>query len=527
LTSSRSSALLGKQTPQFELVPRAKSSAAPEVIDLCASHGLVLEPHQQHVLHGALGENPDPKRPGQWRWAAFEVGVLEPRQNGKGGLITARELGGLYLFREPLQTHTAHRFDTCLEGFRRIREIIDGYADLSKRVKRISDSHGQESIELYCDSKRQRLTGPTQRLNFKARSKGSGRGFSGDVVYLDEAFWLMELGSLLPTMSARPNPQLWYLSSHPLPRVESEVLRRLCKRGRGGVRKKSRPRRLAYFDWCASLPKTKDRAEWDKAVAAVLDDRRAWAEANPGLGYRLTADFMQSERDAMTDEEFARERLGLYPETEEALPPVIPPASWAACRSEATANAPASVIVKPVVYAFEVSMDRKWGVIAAAGRSSIDGTHVEIGDNRPGTGWVVERLVELRDKHQPTAIVCNPTGPAGGLLADCEAAGLKIGIPTGTTAKDEPKHRSVTSTDYAQACAAALDAITEHRWQHLGQGELDKAVAGAAKRITGDTWVFDRRGGLDISPLVAVTLAAWVASKPVQEPAKEADFILI
>lgn len=475
------------------------------MIDLCASHGLVLEPHQRHVLQGALGENPDPKRPGEWRWAAFEVGVLEPRQNGKGGLITARELGGLYLFREPLQTHTAHRFDTCLEGFRRIREIIDGYPDLSKRVKRISDSHGQESIELYCDSRTQRLTGPTQRLNFKARSKGSGRGFSGDVVYLDEAFWLMELGSLLPTMSARPNPQLWYLSSHPLPRAESEVLRRLCKRGRAGARKKSRPRRLAYFDWCASLPKTKDRAAWDKAVAAVLDDPKAWAEANPGLGYRLTTEFMESERGAMTDEEFARERLGLYPEEQEVADPVIPPADWLACLSVATPKTPASTIVKPGhVYAFEVSMDRKWGVIGAAGRSSEHGIHVEVGDNRPGTGWIVERLVELRDNHQPTEIVCNATGPAGGLLADCERAGLEI--------------TKLTSQEYAQACGAAYDDILQHGWRHLGQPELDKAVGGATKRTVGDVWVLDRRGDIDISPFVAVTLAAHRVDKPTEQP---------
>lgn len=454
------------------------------------------------MLQGALGENPDPRRPGEWKWAAFEVGVLEPRQNGKGGLITARELGGLYLFGEALQTHTAHRFDTCLEGFRKIRQIIDGYPDLSKRVKRISDSHGQESIELYCDSPTQRLTGPTQRLNFKARSKGSGRGFSGDVVYLDEAFWLMEMGSLLPTMSARPNPQLWYLSSHPLPRVESDVLRRLCARGRAGARKYSRPRRLAYFDWCASLPDKLDdpkawarahpggnyRAAWNAAVAALLDDPKAWAEGNPGLGFRLTEEGMESERAGMTDDEFARERLGLYPEEQEVADPVIPSADWAACRSDK------SEIVKPVVYAFEVSMDRKWGVIAAAGRSSEHGTHVEIGDNRPGTGWLVKRLVELREKHDPVAIVCNPSGPAGGILPDCADAGLEI--------------VRVTSQEFAQACQAAYDDVIEHRWRHAGQAELDKAVSGATKRTVGDAWVFDRRGDIDISPLVAATLAA-------------------
>ena len=30
-------------------------------------------------------------------WSAFEVGVNVPRQNGKGGIIEARELAGLFL----------------------------------------------------------------------------------------------------------------------------------------------------------------------------------------------------------------------------------------------------------------------------------------------------------------------------------------------------------------------------------------------------------------------------------------------
>ncbi len=128
------------------------------------------------------------------------------------------------------------------------------------------------------------------------------------------------------------------------------------------------------------------------------------------------------------------------------------------------------------------------------------------------------RLLELQQTHAPTAIVCNPHGPAGALLADCEKAGVKVGIPTGRDAAGQPKYRNITSADYAQACGAAFDAIAEHRWRHLGQGELDKAVANAEKRQTGNTWVFDQRGDVDISPLVAVTLAFGVAGRPVAAP---------
>lgn len=455
-------------------------------MDLAASAGLILEPHQVSVLHGALGERPD------GRWAAFEVGVVEPRQNGKGGIITARELAGLYLFGEELQTHTAHRFDTCLEGFRRIRDLIVDTPDLSLRVRRISDSHGQESIE---------LANPTQRLLFKARSKGSGRGFSGDVVYLDEAFYLLDLGALLPTMSARPNPQLWYLSSAPLPRVESDTLRRLSKRGREGARGRKRSGRLAYFEWCAKVQADpKDREAWQAEVAGLLDDPSARADANPGLGYRLTMEFMDTERAAMTADDFARERLGIYPDIEDDVvePPAIDGDDWAACK------APASKSVDPVVLAFEVSVDRKWSAVAAASVSTIGGKHVEVVENAPGTGWVVDWLLTRQETLEPTAIVCNPSGPAGGLLAECKARGVRI--------------TEASQAEFAKASQAAYDEIANHAWRHLGQPELDKAVGAALKRTSGDSFVFDRRGEVDISPFVAVTLAAAYATSEALEP---------
>lgn len=455
-------------------------------MDLAASAGLILEPHQCLVLEGALGERPD------GTWAAFEVGVVEPRQNGKGGIITARELAGLYLFGDELQTHTAHRFDTCLEGFLRIRELIEGDPWFSKRIKKITEAHGQESIE---------LRNPTQRLNFKARAKGSGRGFSGDVVYLDEAFWLLDLGALLPTMSARPNPQLYYLSSAPLPRIESNVLRRLSRRGRRAALGLAPARRLAFFEWCASLGEgvePKGREAWDEALAGVIDDPRAWADANPGLGYRITEEFIQSERDAMDAEDFARERLGLYPE-DEAVEAVIDGEDWKACRSPVLPGGkPASELVDPVSFAFEVSMDRRFAVIAAAGSSSIGGTHVEIVEDRKRTGWVVNRLVELRDKHDPAAIICNPAGPAGGLIPDCDRAGLEI--------------TKVTGRDYTHACEAAYDEILEHRWRHLDDPALNTAVEKAAKDEVGDAWVFDREAA-EIAHLLAVTMAAWSAGR--------------
>lgn len=223
--------MLGNQEPTYHLAPPARLSSGRDAVELAASAGLVLDPWQELVLEGALAEEPDPRRRGKNRWCAPEVGVIVPRQNGKGGILEARELAGLFLFGERLILHSAHEFKTASEAFKRILVLIQNTPDLWREVKPkggVRTSHGDEGIELRSG----------QRLRFVARSTGSGRGFTGDCIILDEAYNLSaaNMSALLPTLAAVPNPQLWYTSSAPLPRQESDTLRRLCARGRAGAR---------------------------------------------------------------------------------------------------------------------------------------------------------------------------------------------------------------------------------------------------------------------------------------------------
>ena len=51
---------------------------------------------------------------------------------------------------------------------------------------------------------------------------------------------------------------------------------------------------------------------------------------------------------------------------------------------------------------------------------------------------------------------------------------------------------------------------SEKALRHLGGLELRQAVKGATKRPLGDAWAWSRRKStVDISPLVAATLALW------------------
>jgi phage terminase large subunit-like protein len=321
--------------------------------------GLTLDDWQQDVLEDALAVRSDGK------WSAFEVGLVVPRQNGKGAVLEALELHAL--FREPdcrLILHSAHEFKTAKEAFRRVVSLIDANPKMKAKA-RVRYTTGEEGIELDDGS----------RLKFVARSSGSGRGFSGDLVILDEAYNLSDdmMAAMLPTMSARPNPQLWYTSSAPMPRVESDVLRRLCKRGRAGTSES-----LLFFEWCA--------ADVDK-----LDDPDAWARANPGMGLRITEEFIARELEALEPDEFSRERLGVWADLSETER-IIPERAWRAC--EDVKSGPEG----PVSFALDVSPDRAWSSIAVAGVSARGGVHVELVDRRPGTGWLVDRAVEVQSR---------------------------------------------------------------------------------------------------------------------------------
>ena len=84
-------ALEGEQRPAHSSVPDSVSSAGAEAVELAQMAGLDLDPWEAWVLEQSLGEREDGK------WAAFEVGLICPRQNGKGTVLEARELAGLFL----------------------------------------------------------------------------------------------------------------------------------------------------------------------------------------------------------------------------------------------------------------------------------------------------------------------------------------------------------------------------------------------------------------------------------------------
>ena len=158
---------------------------------------------------------------------------------------------------------------------------------------------------------------------------------------------------------------------------------------------------------------------------------------------------------------------------------------------------PNSRLVGRVAFALDVSPDRAWSSIAAAGRRADGLGHVELVEHRPGTEWVVERLAELVQRYNPVSVVVDPWSAAGELILALDAARIEVVRPT--------------ARDVAAAAGALYDATRPDadRIRHLGQTPLNAAVAGAVKRPLADAWTWNRRGSVCITPLVACSLAAW------------------
>jgi hypothetical protein len=457
----------GAQVPRVCSVPPFVSSAGQEAVELARMAGLELDPWQEFVLERSLGERADGK------WAAFEVGLCVPRQNGKGSVEEARELAGLFLLGERLLIHSAHQFDTSLEAFRRLLMLIESCPDFDRRVKRVSRAHGEEGIEL--------LSG--QRIRFRTRTKGGGRGFAADLLVLDEAMILGAAmhGALLPTLSAMPNPQVWYAGSavDQLVHEHGVVFARVRERGVAGDDPS-----LAYFEWSVDAPSPAD-------VSFVeLSDQVSWATANPALGIRVLPEHVEHELRSMDRRTFAVERLGVgdWPRVDGAPEAEIPVGRWNALTD------PASRMVDPVALCFDVSPDRSVSSICAAGWRADGLAHVEVVDRRRGTSWVASRLAELVGSHQPVGVAYDGAGPAASLAHEIAELGVTA----------EP----VTAAEHAQSCGRLVDRVTDGTLRHLGTTELEQAVKAGTKRPLGDAWAWSRKtSSADITPLVGVTLA--------------------
>ncbi len=479
MTSLRKSSqtIPGMADPQWHTAPEFDESRSGAVEKIGKAIGFEPYPEQRLLLRDLFAWDPAHRRS-----AMFEEAVICARQQMKTGFLKLAAIGWLFVTRERLIVWSAQEFATALEAQQDLVGLIMSHRFLARHVSQVKLAAGQNEIRTDLGS----------RIIFRARTKKSARGLTGDKMIMDEAFALQPemMGALLPTLVAVRDPQVVYASSAGM--ADSLVLRDVRDRGRAGAD------RLSYSEWAA--PHMACRAlgcdHRPGTPGCALDDRGLWAISCPVSARRdPSLEVIAKLRQSMPADEFMREILGWWDEPTGSGPVGLK--EWNDLRNDVN-PAPG----KPSI-AIDVSPDRSWASIVVAGDS--DGAmHVEITsrkgeyDHRSGTDWIIPRLLELKP-----GLPNMKVGFAGGTAAESLTPELKrAGIC----------FERLKRVDVIAACGNFLDLVRKRKLAHLGQSELDDAVLGAREKKTGGTaFVWISGNGSDITPLYAACLAIWMA----------------
>jgi hypothetical protein len=474
VTSSLLDVRRGSQTPRVSNYPPYDVSAAPEFIELAEFAGLVLDDWQKYVLTHGLGQHLDGS------WTARKASVWVPRQNGKGGIIEALELGWLFITNEDLIVHTSHQHRTSKRAYLRLERILRGCPSLHRKVKSYRQANGEQRIELHGG----------RLLEYATRSGVASRGYSAPKLILDEAQELTSdhIAAIMPTLSAMPNYQGWFFGTPP--DDPTAWAYNLKEDGEAGVP------RLAHFDWGADLdledPEGKRRA---------LSIDLAYA-CNPAMGIRISQETVEDEmKPSGLGEKYPQERLGYWQSRATSGSGVISDEQWKKLVDKGSSR-PAKVALS-----VDINPARTHTAIVACGPRDDGRMVVSVVDYRAGTSWVAQRVAELKANWNPVAIAMDLKGPVGSLVLELDRLGVKQSEDPSRPRRGDLAIPSVGQV--AGAFGMFVDAVRQELIRHADEGPLNVALAGAKVRALAGGSAWDHRRSVDISPLVAATFAYW------------------
>ncbi len=438
----------------------------PAVAQIARLIGQPLMPWQEQVANVGLELLPD-GRPA-YRQVTFTV----PRQSGKTTLILGweiqRAIGWARLLGAPQRI--AYSAQTGKDAREKLLEDQIPMLESHRHelgLSKVSRTNGSESV----------LWTNGSRLILLAGGEQSGHGKTLDLAVKDELFADADMRrdqALIPAMSTKPYAQA--ITASTAGTAESVALNAEVSAGRNAV-EVDKGTGVAYFEWSAD-------AEDDPADQAV------WWRCMPALGRTISLEVVELAYGSLKTDEFKRAYLNIPTASDER---VIPGPVWAGvCDPNVEAVAG--------VFAVDVNPERSSSAIVAAGEGPI----VEVVDYRPGTGWLLDRIVELHVTYG-VPIALDKRGPAARFLDELIGKGIPV--------------IELDTQDVSRSAVSFYDAVMNGGLTIRQNLDLDTAVAGAAKRSVGESWAWGRKSSrFDISLLVAASLGLWAVEHVPESP---------
>lgn len=409
------------------------------------------------------------------------VGALVGRQSGKTAWAVARILGqclmprnrelanslGLFEVKPQHVAYTAQTRTVATQKWLEHCEIIAN-SPYSHFIGKLTQANGKEVLTF--------RNGSTYRPVTPSRT--GARGLTLDLAIVDEALahplWLLQV--LRPTMAQRDSAEgcigTQFVIISNAGDEDSELLNRLQELGIESLADPDSKR--AWFEW-SMKPDSDPLAE------------STWLDTMPTLEQPngISLDFLRLEAETLRLDQFMREYL--CHRTSSSTNALFTIERWMEqYRTDI-------LIPYDAVLSLEIPMDRQRASLVAVGAVG-DYLPIEIVESREGLEWVLQRTVDVAAR-STAPVVIDVAGPAASLIPSLEAQNVTV-IPVST--------REVTN-----AAAMFYDAFQVKRLAHMNDYRLNDAVTGASKRAVGERWAFDRRGYLDISPLIAASLGIW------------------
>ena len=303
------------------------------------------------------------------------------------------------------------------------------------------------------------------------------RSLPFDMVTVDEAQeHSAELGSaleatIMPTFQTRPRRQLWLVGTAPDDEHADGMFRQFYDRALAGTPG------MCLIDYGIA----DDEDPFDPGV---------WVRRHPGLGQLpgTDVDFLQMMASQMTADhgaQFIREFCNRWPARSRGGL-VIPADLWAAASGD-----PGPPPREGVWLGVDVTPDRRGGSVALAwqtGESGCSGGLLWTGSVSDLQSVVIEQAERLGAR--------------------------VIHDPVTTSSLARPNWRTVNGSEYASSCARFVDTLRAGTLTVRPDPALDAAADGVTTRPIGDAWAWARRrSAVDISPLVALTLACHGAAR--------------
>jgi hypothetical protein len=471
--------------------PRIGTPRNPDLITLGGyfdeiSNELGFNPHGWQSHLNDVSTQLDMRRnefPGQssLKFHAQHIGCLVGRQTGKTAWAVSRvvgqallsyqrdiaELVGLDHIKPQKIIYTAQRRVHAVERWREHCDIMNN-SPLGRYIEHVAGQTGHECLYFTNGSEYRPVT----------PNRNSARGMSVDLVIVDEALahplWL--LSTLRPTMAQRHSADgcigAQFVVVSNAGNDDSELLNHLQDIGQLAVQNGDDSR--VWFEWSMEPGSDPLSVETWRKTIPTLDQPNG-----------ISLDFLIEESKTMRLADFMREYLCFR--VNDSDDRVIDWEQWQALERSDVFVGPDPVI------AIDISWDRaRASIVAASGEGPY--IPVEVIESREGVDWLTDRVIEVAERARCPVIV-DTAGPAAAMHLILENHGIQV-IP-------------YAAKDVALSAGSFYDNVRNKRICHRGDWRLNDAVRGATKRPIGERWGFNRKGNVDISPLVSASFAVW------------------